>query len=184
MTSKEALENLVHCKSETRCKECKHKHMCTMERDYNTIKQDLEVLEWLKEDNKEQVELVGKLLNKNNQLEKENKELKDKLSKLENPILYMCRSRASKDFEKMRLIGLATMLNVPIILEDTETLKEKQKLEKVIEILKNNLCIEFDDSYNGVKFKEDKYDECDYTILCLDDELQYYLLKEMLKNDK
>jgi predicted RNase H-like nuclease (RuvC/YqgF family) len=55
--SLEALENLVHCKSETKCKECKHKYRCTMERDYNTIKQDLERLE---------------------QLEKENQELKDK----------------------------------------------------------------------------------------------------------
>lgn len=42
MTSKEALENLVHCKSITKCKECKHKNICTMERDYNIIKQDLE----------------------------------------------------------------------------------------------------------------------------------------------
>ena len=42
MESKEALENLVHCKSITKCKECKHKHLCTMERDYNIIKKDLD----------------------------------------------------------------------------------------------------------------------------------------------
>ena len=40
--SLEALENLVHCKSETKCKECKHKNVCTLERDYNIVKQDLE----------------------------------------------------------------------------------------------------------------------------------------------
>ena len=40
--SLEALDNLVHCKSETRCKECHHKNLCTMERDYNIIKSDLE----------------------------------------------------------------------------------------------------------------------------------------------
>lgn len=39
--SLEALENLVHCKSETKCKECKHKNVCTLERDYNIVKQDL-----------------------------------------------------------------------------------------------------------------------------------------------
>jgi hypothetical protein len=39
--SLEALDNLVHCKSETKCKECKHKNVCTLERDYNIVKQDL-----------------------------------------------------------------------------------------------------------------------------------------------
>ena len=60
---------------------------------------------------------------------KENQELKDKLSKFEKPILYMCRTRESKNYERMRLIELAAKLNVPIILEDIETLKEKQKFE-------------------------------------------------------
>ena len=51
--SKEALDNLVHCKSITRCKECRHKSLCTMERDFNIIKQDLDRLEELeKEHNK------------------------------------------------------------------------------------------------------------------------------------
>ena len=40
--SLETLDNLVHCKSETRCKECHHKNVCTLERDYNIIKSDLE----------------------------------------------------------------------------------------------------------------------------------------------
>lgn len=39
--SLEALDNLVHCKSETKCKECRHKNVCTLERDYNIVKQDL-----------------------------------------------------------------------------------------------------------------------------------------------
>lgn len=39
--SLEALDNLVHCKSETKCKECHHKNVCTLERDYNIVKQDL-----------------------------------------------------------------------------------------------------------------------------------------------
>lgn len=42
--SLEALENLVYCKSETKCKECKHKNICTLERDYNIIKSDIETL--------------------------------------------------------------------------------------------------------------------------------------------
>lgn len=59
MNSKEALDNLVHCKSITKCKECRHKNLCTMERDYNIIKQDLD------------------------RLEKENQELKEKFKMLE-----------------------------------------------------------------------------------------------------
>lgn len=45
--SKKALANLVHCKQELKCKECKYKSRCTMERDYNNIKQDLDRLERL-----------------------------------------------------------------------------------------------------------------------------------------
>lgn len=51
MNSKEALDNLVHCKSITRCKECRHKSLCTMERDFNIIKQDLDRLEKLEKEN-------------------------------------------------------------------------------------------------------------------------------------
>lgn len=50
-TSLEALDNLVHCKSETKCKECRHKNVCTLERDYNIVKQDLKLLERLKREN-------------------------------------------------------------------------------------------------------------------------------------
>ena len=35
----EALDNLVHCKSETKCKECRHKDRCTMDRDYKILKE-------------------------------------------------------------------------------------------------------------------------------------------------
>lgn len=35
----EALDNLVYCKSITRCKECKHKNLCTMERDSKTLQE-------------------------------------------------------------------------------------------------------------------------------------------------
>ena len=63
--SLEALENLVHCKSETKCKECKYKYRCTMERDYNTIKQDLERLEQLEKRNKELVNIIDELREEN-----------------------------------------------------------------------------------------------------------------------
>lgn len=51
--SLEALDNLMHCKSETRCKECYHKNVCTLERDYNIIKSDLEQKEELEKENLE-----------------------------------------------------------------------------------------------------------------------------------
>lgn len=38
----EALDNLVHCKSITRCKECKHKNLCTMERDSKILQELVE----------------------------------------------------------------------------------------------------------------------------------------------
>lgn len=70
------------------------------------------------------------------------------------------------------------------LLEDTNKLyNENQKFKKVIDILKNNLCIEFSDDFNGIKFKRDLYDECDYTILFLKNNEQYELLKEVLEND-
>lgn len=50
--SLEALDNLVHCKSETKCRECHHKNVCTLERDYNIVKQDLERLAHLERENR------------------------------------------------------------------------------------------------------------------------------------
>lgn len=35
----EALDNLVHCKSELKCHTCKHKERCTMERDSNILQE-------------------------------------------------------------------------------------------------------------------------------------------------
>ena len=115
-------------------------------------------------------------------LEKENQELKDKLSQFEKPILYMCRARASKDFERMRLIELSTMLNVPIILEDAETLGENKKLTKAIEIIKNKavnvakLLISFNTD-NGL-------DYYNYALILFRlTQQEYELLKEVLGNE-
>ena len=51
MTGKKALENLVHCKSIVKCRERKHKNLCTMERDYTIIERDLKALEIIKTKN-------------------------------------------------------------------------------------------------------------------------------------
>lgn len=118
----EALENLVHCKSETKCKECKHKYRCTMERDYHTIKQDLERLEQLEKENQslkdkinyendknicEKIYLRGvinDLQQTNEKLKKENQELKDKNTKmfveLSNTITAI--NQLQKDLEVLR----------------------------------------------------------------------------------
>ena len=57
-----------------------------------------------------------------------------------------------------------------------------KQYEKAIEILKENLYIEFKhDDYFMVKFKEDKEQECDYTIMFLDNKEEYELLKEVLE---
>ena len=63
--------------------------------------------------------------------------------------------------------------------------EENDKLKKAIEILKSNLFIDFKDigDYYCIYFKHNKYDECDYTILCIEDKKQYELLKEVLGND-
>lgn len=88
--SLEALENLVHCKSELKCSTCKHKSRCTMERDYNTIKQELERLEHLEKEYKlldETMEaddrIICQLSEEKKQLEIENQDLKSKLSAIE-----------------------------------------------------------------------------------------------------
>ena len=60
--------------------------------------------------------------------------------------------------------------------------EENEKLKKAIEILKSNLFIDFKDigDYYCIFFKLNKYDECSYTILCIEDKKQYELLKEVL----
>ena len=84
--SLKALENLVHCKSETKCKECKHKYRCTMERDYNTIKQDLERLEHLEKENKEKDEIIADLEQMYKTASNNYSKLNDKRKKLEKVI--------------------------------------------------------------------------------------------------
>lgn len=77
----------------------------------------------------------------------------------------------------------STCLNyvIGLAMNIKQDLDRLNKFEKTIDILKDNLYIGFNDNYNGVSFKLDKYDECDYTILCLKDKQQYNLLKEILK---
>lgn len=60
--------------------------------------------------------------------------------------------------------------------------KAVKQYEKVIEILKSNLYLEFNDKCNNICLKRDKYDECDYTIIFPSKE-EYELLKEWLEND-
>ena len=85
--------------------------------------------------------VVKKALDRLEQLEKENQELKEKISKFEKPILYMCRDRRSRELERLRLLELVNTYNVPILLNDFETVKELEKLKKVIDILKNKANI-------------------------------------------
>lgn len=143
-----------------------------------TIREDLERLEKLEN---YPPEFDGFLysfegpLERNKKLEKENEELKNKLSNFEKPILYMCRARASKDFERMRLITLASMLNVPIILEDTETLKEKNAI-KILKDKRVNIDLLLNSSECFVyNFYAKKQDLKDLT------QEEYNLLKEVLK---
>lgn len=64
-------------------------------------------------------------------------------------------------------------------------IRENTKLKQAIEILKENLYIEFkhDNGYLMVIFKEDKEQECDYTIMFLDNKEEYELLKEVLEDE-
>lgn len=62
-----------------------------------------------------------------------------------------------------------------------ELTTENEKLKKVIEILKDNVYLEFDDENNAVRFKRNKDDECDYTIIFVYDKEQYDLLKEVIQ---
>lgn len=151
---------------------------------YQTIKQDLERKEVLELNlDSEKYNLVNEnqcLKNRVEDLEicffkqiNENQELKYKLFKTqpleeENKRMFDVNQKLQKELETEKL-------NTFQFLEDFK------KLKIAIKILKENLCIEFNDSYNGVSFKKDKYDECDYTVLCLNLKSQYDLLKEMLK---
>lgn len=65
-----------------------------------------------------------------------------------------------------------------------QDLDRLEKLKKALNILKENLFIEFDHDgvYLMVKFKEDKEQECDYTIMLLDNKEEFNHLKEVLEN--
>lgn len=87
VTIKGALDNLVHCKSITRCKECKHKNLCTMERDYNIIKKDLERLEIYEKFTIPNLKnLILKLYN-NEELTREEHEIIFEIMSLKNEVL-------------------------------------------------------------------------------------------------
>ena len=121
---------------------------------YKLIKQDLERLEQLEIANKNNEGLVREnvdLINRNLKLQDENANLKQDIASLE---LDTC---------------------IP------QLRKENTKLKQAIRILKENLYIEFEHNYYFmVKFKEDKEQECDYTIMFLDNKEEYELLKEVL----
>lgn len=98
--------------------------------------------------------------------------------------------------------GTICDINKNIILKDLERLEQLEKdgqvlmnqafklstkltkYKKALDILKENLCIEFKhNDYFMVKFKEDKEQECDYTIMFLDNKEEYELLKEVLEGE-
>ena len=108
--------------------------------DINTIKQDLERLE---------------------QLEKENQELRDKLHQIKNTI-----KNHSNETEKFV----------------DELWEENCKYKNAIKILKDNLIIEFDDDGRIIHLKDDITQICDYTLLSLNKQ-NYQLLKEVLKDE-
>lgn len=95
--SLEALDNLVHCKSETKCKECKHKNVCTLERDYNIVKSDLEMLD-----------------NENKVLKFENKILTEGLQDLDQDIQDVIadyQDAARKMFKYMNIIAILNRID-------------------------------------------------------------------------
>ena len=113
------------------------------------------------------------------QLEKENQELKEKISKFEKPILYMCRDRRSRELERLRLLELVNTYNVPILLNDFETVKELEKIEKVIAWLKNTFEITLDS-----KLRISDGTDCiqAFPIDLKTNEVLYDLLKEVLES--
>lgn len=64
-----------------------------------------------------------------------------------------------------------------------DILKENEKLKKALDILKRNLVIEFNDDLRFIHLKEDISQSCDYTIIDIEDQQEYELLKEVLDND-
>ena len=117
-------------------------------------------------------------------LEKENQELKEKISKFEKPILYMCRDRRSRELERLRLLELVNTYNVPILLNDFETVKELEKLKKVIEILKKkaNIRLHILTNTDGSKIYEIEFIFTYYSTIHEITQQEFDLLKELLEN--
>ena len=59
-----------------------------------------------------------------------------------------------------------------------------KKLKKAIEILKNNIFIEFNDDSQFISLKENEYQYADYTIIFIENKQKYKLLKEVLEDGK
>ena len=123
--------------------------------------------------------VVKNALDRLESLEKENQELKEKISRFEKPILYMCRDRRSRELERLRLLELVNTYNVPILLNDFETVKELEKIEKVIAWLKNTFEITLDS-----KLRISDGTDCiqAFPIDLKTNEVIYDLLKEVLES--
>jgi len=63
----------------------------------------------------------------------------------------------------------------------SDLIKANEKQQRILDILKNRLCLELHSDY--LCLKSHKGQEADYTILFFDTEEEYDLLKEWLKND-
>lgn len=63
-----------------------------------------------------------------------------------------------------------------------QALIQKAKQEKILDILKNKLCLELSSDY--LCLKSHKGQEADYTILFFDTQEEYDLLKEWLNGTK
>ena len=75
--------------------------------------------------------------------------------------------------------------DIQVLMNKTLEISNKlTKYEKALDILKENLCIEFKENgeYLMVKFKEDAEQECDYSIMFLDSKEKFELLKEVLED--
>lgn len=128
--------------------------------------------------------IILKALDRLELLEKENQELKEKISKFEKPILYMCRDRRSRELERLRLLELVNTYNVPILLNDFETVKELEKLKKVIEILKEkaNIRLHILTNTDGSKIYEIEFIFTYYSTIHEITQQEYDLLKEVLES--
>ena len=71
------------------------------------------------------------------------------------------------------------LLMIKRLLEKHDEQHDKQ--QKILDILKNKLCLELHSDYLCLKSHKDE--EADFTILFFDTQEEYDLLKEWLKND-